>query len=101
MNEYQKICEATKQLTDLKKHEDLIYTNEKLKSIKQDAILAGTSGGAMAVLSLVSFIITVRNPEAISLMCTLVCFIPTIYYANETRKEMKKYNQLKKLQNQY
>ena len=96
MDEYQKICEATKPLTDLKEHEELIYANEKLKSLKQDVGFYSAFGAPMTILSLVSSIITIRNPEAINLMCTLCCLCPACYVISETYKARKKYIKLKK-----
>lgn len=97
MDEYQKICETTKPLTDLKEHEELIYANEKLKSLKQDVGFNSAFGVPMTILSLVSSIITIRNPEAINLMCTLCCFGPACFVTSEAYKARKKYIQLKKV----
>ena len=80
MEENQQICGKTKELN----------------AIKQDIAVASVIGGKMTVLSLVSLIITVRNPEAINIMYTLICFAPNIYVANEARKATKKYIQLKR-----
>lgn len=96
MDEYEQICETTKQLTDLKEHEELIYANEKLKSLKQDVGFHSVLGTPMVILSLYSLIITIRNPEAINLMCTLCCLCPACYAASETYKARKKYIKLKK-----
>jgi hypothetical protein len=69
---------------------------KELSAIKQDICVCGIFGSTMTVLSLLSLIATVRNPEAINIMCTAMCLAPNIYVANEARKETKKYIQLKR-----
>lgn len=102
MDEYEQICETTKQLTDLKEHEELIYANAKLKSLKQDITFAGILGTPMAILFLGSLVATIRNPAAINLICTLSCLSSAGLIASFGYRDAKKYIQLKKnLQNQY
>ena len=70
-------------------------TNE-LEDLKQDLCVAGGFAAPMTILSLGSLIITVRNPEAISIMCTIACLVPAIHTVNEFRKCAKKYAQIKR-----
>ena len=73
-----------------------IKKQNEIKILKQDTCVTGGIVAPMTILSLGSLIITVRNPEAINIMCTVACLLPTIHVANEFRKSAKKYVQLKR-----
>ena len=88
----------------MKENQQICGKTKELNAIKQDIAFASVIGGKMTVLSLVSLIATVHNPESINVMCTAMCLAPNIYVISEARKETKKYIQLKReiqnLQNQ-